>query len=105
MDPLVPDRQRFRNVNVICDVEFACVGGKKRRGQWRLCKGPKNGAVDSVNGASKGRWLQLSKKEPPFQVRWLFLIINIHKYHTSHDILCTVLCVKTKYNLSSAGYK
>jgi hypothetical protein len=101
----VPDRQRFRHVNVICDVEFACVGGKKTRGQWGLGKGPKNGAVDSVHGASKGRGLQLSKKDPPFQVRWLFLILNIHKYHTSHDILCTVLCVIAKYNLSSAGDK
>jgi hypothetical protein len=33
-------------------------------------------------------------KEPPFQVGGLVLILNIHKYHTYDNILCSVGVIK-----------
>jgi hypothetical protein len=52
------------------------VGGKEgRREQWRFGKGTKNGAVDSEHGASghQGQRIAATYKEPPFQVRGLFI--------------------------------
>ncbi len=51
----MPDR-RFRRVNVVCcDSIHMCGQEGKKRGQWGLGKGTKNGAVDSELGASKSR--------------------------------------------------
>ncbi len=56
----VPDRRRFGHVNVVCVRSIHMCGqeGRKRQ-QWGLGKGTKNGAVYSENGASKGRGLRL----------------------------------------------
>jgi hypothetical protein len=61
-------------------------GKGRKRGQWGLGQVTKKGAVDSEHGASKGRRFAATYKEPPFQVRGLFLIFNIHKHHTCNNI-------------------
>jgi hypothetical protein len=44
-------------------IVFTCLGGKgRKKGQGGLCKGTKNGAVDSEHGASKGSGMQLHTK-------------------------------------------
>jgi hypothetical protein len=63
-------------------VVFTCVGGKgRKRGQWGLSNGTKNGSVDSERGASKCRGSQ-PRTRATIQVRGLFLILNIHKHPT-----------------------
>jgi hypothetical protein len=67
-------------------VVFKCVGGR----------GEKEGTGDWARGLKMGSWLwawgqqgqrcAATYREPPFQVRGLFLILNIHKYYTCYNI-------------------
>jgi hypothetical protein len=59
---------------------FGREGGGGKGGNGELGKETKNGAVHSEQGASKGRGFATMYKEPPFQVRVLFLKLNIHKH-------------------------
>ncbi len=66
---IVPDRRRFGHGNVVCGNSIRMWGQEGvERGQWRLGKGAESEAVDS--------------EQAPFQVRGLFLILNINKYDT-----------------------
>ncbi len=90
----MPIGRGFGHVNVVYGRSVHMYGWEgEKRGLWGLSKGTKNGAVDSEHRASKGRGSELRTKEPPFQVRGLFFILNIHKYYTCNNISCTMLCI------------
>jgi hypothetical protein len=70
----VPDGRRLWQVNVFCvHIVITCVAGKEEKmGEWGLGKGTKSGAVDSEHG-QQGQRFAATYKEPPFQVRGLFI--------------------------------
>jgi hypothetical protein len=94
----VPDRRRFRRVNVICAIVLACVGGKRRkRGQWGLGKEPRSGAVDSEYGASVGRNSQLERAT--IQRKRVVYTLK-YSLSTTHAII-TIMCPVRKVNIFS----
>ncbi len=87
----MPDEEDSGMLMLSINVVFTCMYRNGRKwGQWGLGQGTKKGADDSEHGASKGGRFAATYKEPPFQVRGVFLTLNIHKHHTCNNILCTI---------------